>query len=184
MIPTIVIAAVILLIILWWVGVFNKLIGLRNRIDTQWANVDVELKKRYDLVPNLVETVKGYAAHEKETLEKVIQARQQAVDVSGVKEQGMAEGMLTQALRSIFALAEAYPDLKANQNFLQLQNELSEIEQTIAMARTAYNESVLPYNNTVQMFPSNIIAGMHGFELRELFEVLDPEAREAPQVRF
>jgi LemA protein len=175
---------VIILLIFWFIGVYNRLVGLRNRVDTQWAQIDVELKRRYDLVPNLVETVKGYAAHERETLQKVIEARQQAINAKTVEEQGAAENMLTSALRSIFALAEAYPDLKANQNFLQLQDELSALETVIATARAAFNESVLPYNNVVQMFPSNIVAGMSGFSLREYFEVADPEVREAPKVEF
>ena len=175
---------VIIVLIIWFVGVYNRLVGLRNRVDTQWANIDVELKRRYDLIPNLVETVKGYAAHERETLQRVVEARQIAIDAKSLEEQGQAEGMITSALRSIFALAEAYPDLKANQNFLQLQGQLSEIENVIANARTLYNEAVLQYNNVVQMFPSNIVAGMSGFGLREFFEVVDVEAREAPKVEF
>lgn len=184
LIGSIVIIVIFVLLILWFVGVYNRLVGLRNRIDTQWAQIDVELKRRYDLVPNLVETVKGYAAHERETLQKVIQARQTAIDAKTVEEQGAAENMLTGALRSIFALAEAYPDLKANQNFLQLQDQLSALETVIATARAAFNESVLPYNNVVQMFPSNIVAGMSGFGLREFFEVQDPKVREVPKVQF
>ncbi len=175
---------IIIALIIWFVGVYNRLVGLRNRIDTQWAQIDVELKRRYDLVPNLVETVKGYAAHERETLQNVIKARQGAIDAKSVEEQGAAENMLTSALRSIFALAEAYPDLKANTNFLQLQGELSELENVIAAARASFNESVLPYNNVVQMFPSNIVAGMSGFGLREFFEVTDPKVREVPKVEF
>lgn len=179
-----IIIVICIVFILWFVGVYNRLVGLRNRINTQWRQIDVELKRRYDLVPNLVETVKGYAAHEKETLQKVVEARQIAIDAKTIEEQGDAENMLTSALRSIFALAEAYPDLKANTNFLQLQGELSELENVIAAARAAYNEAVLPYNNTVQMFPSNIVAGMSGFGLREYFEVTDPKVREVPKVQF
>jgi LemA protein len=180
----IIIAVIVVVLIIWFVGVYNRLVGLRNRVDTQWAQIDVELKRRYDLVPNLVETVKGYAAHEKDTFEKVIKARQMAIDASTVEEQGAAENMLTSALRSVFALAEAYPELKANQNFLKLQTELSAIEDVIANARSEFNESVLNYNNVVQMFPSNIVAGMSGFSLREFFELEDPAAREAPKVKF
>lgn len=183
-ITAIVLVAGIAALIFWFVGVYNSLVGLRNRVDTQWAQIDVELKRRYDLVPNLVETVKGYAAHERETLQNVIEARQVAVDAKTVDQQGKAENMLTSALRSIFALAEAYPDLKANQNFLQLQGQLSEIENGIATARAVYNESVLNHNNVVQMFPSNIVAGISGFGLKELFEVTEPEVREAPKVQF
>lgn len=182
-VPIVVIVAIILLIF-WFVGVYNRLVGLRNRVDTQWAQIDVQLKRRYDLIPNLVETVKGYAAHERETLENVTKARQIAIDAKTVQEQGEAENFLTSTLRSIFALAEAYPDLKANENFLQLQGELTEIEGVIASARASFNESVLGYNNVVQMFPSNIVAGMSGFGLREFFEVTDPEVREAPKVKF
>jgi len=175
---------VLVILIGWFVSVYNVLVQLRNGADTQWAQIDVELKRRYDLIPNLVETVKGYAAHEKETLDAVIKARQGAVDAGTIDEQGAAENMLTGALKSIFALAEAYPDLKANQNFLQLQGELSEIENVIAGARAAYNEAVLQHNNMVQMFPSSIVAGMSGFNLKELFEVFDPEVRETPKVQF
>ena len=180
----IIVLVVLVIIIAWFIGIYNQLVQLRNRVDTQWAQIDVELKRRYDLIPNLVETVKGYAAHEKETLDRVIKARQIAVDAKNVPDQGAAENMLTGALRSIFALAEAYPDLKANQNFLQLQGELSEIENIVATARSAYNEAVLQHNNMVQMFPSSIVAGMSGFGLKELFEVTDPEVREAPKVKF
>ncbi|MCK4720944.1 LemA family protein [bacterium] len=184
MVTAIIFIIIIIALIIWFVGIYNRLVGLRNRIDTQWAQIDVELKRRYDLVPNLVETVKGYAAHERETLQNVIKARQGAIDAKSVEEQGAAENMLTSALRSIFALAEAYPDLKANTNFLQLQGELSELENVIAAARASFNESVLPYNNVVQMFPSNIVAGMSGFGLREFFEVTDPKVREVPKVEF
>ena len=184
LIVVIVIIVVLAMLVFWFVGVYNRLVGLRNRVDTQWAQVDVQLKRRYDLIPNLVETVKGYAAHERQTFENVTKARQMAIDAKTVEEQGAAENMLTSALRSIFALAEAYPDLKANQNFLQLQGQLTEIEGVIASARAGYNESVLGYNNVVQMFPSNIVAGMSGFGLREFFEVAEPEVREAPKVKF
>jgi len=180
----IIVLVVLVIIIAWFIGIYNQLVQLRNRVDTQWAQIDVELKRRYDLIPNLVETVKGYAAHEKETLDRVIKARQIAVDAKTVQDQGTAENMLTGALRSIFALAEAYPNLKANENFLQLQGELSEIENIVATARSAYNEAVLQHNNMVQMFPSSIVAGMSGFGLKELFEVTDPEVREAPKVKF
>lgn len=180
----IIVLAGIAVIIFWFVGVYNRLVGLRNRTDTQWAQIDVQLKRRYDLIPNLVETVKGYAAHEKETLERVIQARNAAQGAKTVDEQGTAETFLTSALRQVFALSEAYPDLKANQNFLQLQTELSEIEDVIASVRSTYNEAVLQYNNVVQMFPSNVVAGMSGFGLKEFFEVTDPAVREAPKVKF
>jgi len=184
LVAIIIFIGVIVVLIFWFVGIYNRLVGLRNRVDTQWAQIDVQLKKRYDLVPNLVETVKGYASHERETLERVIQARNAAQGAKTVDEQGTAENFLTSALRQVFALSEAYPDLKANQNFLQLQGELSEIEDMIASARAAYNESVLQHNNVVQMFPSNVVAGMSGFGLKEFFEVTDPAVREAPKVKF
>jgi LemA protein len=184
MISAIIIIAFLAVIIFWFVGVYNRLVGLRNRVDTQWAQIDVQLKRRYDLIPNLVETVKGYAAHEKTTLDAVIKARQGAIDAKSVPDQGAAEGLLSGALRQLFALAEAYPNLKANENFLQLQAQLAELETVVAGAREAYNESVLGYNNAVQMFPGNIVAGMSGFSLRDLFEVTDPKVREVPKVQF
>jgi LemA protein len=175
---------IVIILVFWFVGIYNRLVGFRNRVDTQWADIDVQLKRRYDLIPNLVETVKGYAAHERTTLENVVKARQVAIDAKTVEEQGAAENMIASALRSIFALAEAYPNLKANENFLQLQGQLSELETSIAQSRETYNESVLQYNNVVQMVPSNMVAGMSGFGLRELFEVMSPEMREVPKVQF
>jgi len=180
----IVVVVFVAILVFWFIGAYNRLVGLRNRVDTEWAQVDVQLKRRYDLIPNLVETVKGYAAHERGTFEQVVKARQMGMDAKTVPEQGQAENMISQALRSIFALAEAYPELKANQNFLQLQGQLAELESVIAGARESYNESVLAYNNTVQMFPSNIVAGMSGFGLRDLFEVTDAAVREVPKVQF
>jgi LemA protein len=184
LIAIVVLLVIVAIVIFWFVGIYNSLVGLRNRVDTQWAQIDVQLKRRYDLIPNLVETVKGYAAHERTTLENVVKARQIAVDAKTVPEQGQAENMITSALRSIFALAEAYPNLKANENFLQLQGQLSELETVISNARETYNEAVLGYNNTVQMFPSSLVAGMSGFGLRDLFEVTDPQVREVPKVQF
>jgi LemA protein len=184
LIGAIVAIVIVAILVFWFVGIYNRLVGLRNRVDTQWAQIDVQLKRRYDLIPNLVETVKGYAAHERNTLENVVKARQVAIDAKTVAEQGQAENMLTGALRSLFALAEAYPNLKANENFLQLQGQLAELETVIAAARAEYNESVLTYNNTVQMFPSSLVAGMSGFGMRDLFEVTDPQVREVPKVQF
>jgi LemA protein len=165
------------------VGIYNRLVTLRSRVDNAWSQIDVQLRRRYDLIPNLVETVKGYAAHEKETLEKVIQARQVAMDAKSVGEQGEAENMLTSTLRSLFAVAEAYPDLKANQNFLMLQEELSGTESKIAYARQFYNDSVMTYNMTTQQFPSNLIAGSFGFAAREYFEI-EEAAKEPVAVKF
>jgi LemA protein len=156
---------------------------LRNRVDNAWAQIDVQLKRRYDLIPNLVETVKGYASHEKETLERVIQARNMAMAATGVEQQGQAENMLTGALKSLFAVAEAYPDLKANQNFMQLQEELTNTEGKIAYARQFYNDSVMSFNTAIQSFPTNVLAGMFGFGEREYFEI-EPAAAEAPSVQF
>jgi len=166
------------------IGIYNGLITLRNRSDNAWAQVDVQLKRRYDLIPNLVETVKGYAAHEKETFQKVTEARAQAINAGTVAEQGKAENMLTGALKSLFAVSESYPDLKANQNFLMLQEELAGTEGKIAYARQFYNDTVMKFNTKQQVFPSNIIASMFGFQEKEYFEIEEPEAREAVKVEF
>jgi LemA protein len=165
------------------VVLFNRLVRLRNRVDNAWAQIDVQLKRRYDLIPNLVETVKGYAAHESETLERVVQARNIAMAASGVQQQGEAENMLTGALKSLFAVAEAYPDLKANQNFMQLQDELTNTESKIAYARQFYNDTVMSFNTAIQSFPANLFAGIFGFGKRDYFEA-EPEAAAAPQVQF
>lgn len=160
----------IALLIIWAVVVYNQLVSLRNRTEAGWSQIDVQLKRRYDLVPNLVETVKGYASHERDTLEAVVTARHQAVDARGVRERAEAENALTQTLRQLFAVAEAYPDLEANENFLALQSELSGTESQIALARQDYNESVLAYENRRETFPSNLIAGGFGFEGKTYFE--------------
>jgi LemA protein len=165
------------------IGIYNRLVVLRNRVKNAWSQIDVQLKRRYDLIPNLVETVKGYAAHEKETLERVIQARSAAMSAQGVKEQGEAENMLTGTLKSLFALAENYPDLKANQNFLMLQEELSGTEGKIAYARQFYNDSVMTYNTAIQQFPNNMIAGSFGFNESVYFEI-EGAAKEPVQVKF
>ena len=186
MVPALVILGIIVVLVLIVVGIYNALVRLRNQVMNSWAQIDVQLKRRYDLIPNLVETVKGYAGHERETLENVIKARQQAINVTAgsVAEQAKAENMLTQTLRSIFALSESYPDLKANQNFLALQEELSSTENKIGFARQNYNDQVLGFNNKTEMFPSNIIAGMFNFKKAEFFELEDEAAREAPKVEF
>jgi LemA protein len=184
LVAIIIVILLLIIVVLWFIGAYNKLVGLRNRVDNQWAQIDVQLRRRYDLIPNLVETVKGYAAHERQTLEAVVSARQMGIDAKTVAEQGQAENMLTGALRQIFALSEAYPTLKANENFIQLQGQLTELEGAIATTRQSYNDSVLNYNNAVQMFPSNIVAGMSGFGLRDLFEITAPEMREPPRVQF
>ena len=174
---------VVLLIVLWLVTAYNGLVGLRNRVDNAWAQVEVQLKRRYDLIPNLVETVKGYAAHEQQTFERVIAARNAAQAAQGPAEQAQAENLLTGALRQLFALAEAYPELRASENFASLQAELAETENKIAVSRQIYNDTVLSYNNKVQQVPTNFVASMFGFSAREFFEAGD-EAEEAPKVEF
>jgi len=172
-------------IVLWLIGGYNALVRLRNALRNAWSQIDVQLKRRHDLVPNLVETVKGYASHERETLEAVTQARQQAINVSdSVLDKAKAENMLSQTLRSLFAVSESYPDLKANQNFLALQEELTSTENKISFARQYYNDSAMKYNNQTEVFPSNLIAGMFNFERADFFEVDSDEERAVPQVSF
>jgi LemA protein len=181
----IVVLVLVVVAVVVMVGMYNGLVQTRNQVSNAWAQIDVQLKRRYDLIPNLVETVKGYAAHERETLEAVTRARQQAISTStGVAAQAQAENVLTSTLRSLFAVAEAYPDLKANQNFLALQEELSSTENKIGFARQFYNDAVLKLNNKVEMFPSNLIAGMFKFTKAEFFELQAAEQREAPKVSF
>ena len=168
----------------WLVGIYNRLVRLKVLCQDGWASIDVQLKRRYDLIPNLIETVKGYASHERETFEAVVQARQAGIDAGTVAEQAQAENMITGALRQLFALSEAYPDLKANENFGQLQEELSSTENKIAFARQHYNDNVRQYNTRVESFPDNIFAGMFGFQRRDFFELEEAEQREAPQVKF
>ena len=175
--------AVIVLLLLFLMSAYNRLVRLRNRIDAAWSQIDVQLKRRYDLIPNLVETVKGYAAHERETLEAVIAARQQAQQAQGVEQQAQAENMLTGALRQLFAVAEAYPQLKANENFLALQEELTGTESRIAFARQFYNEQVLAYDNATEQFPTNILAGAFGFKPKPYFEV-EEASRQPVRVDF
>jgi LemA protein len=162
---------------------YNSLISKRNRIENAWSQIDVQLKRRLDLIPNLVETVKGYAAHEKETLDAVVRARNAAMTAAGPHDTAAADNQVTGALRQLFALSEAYPDLKANQSFLQLQEELTATEGRVAYARQFYNDSVLAYNESIQKVPANLIAGRMGFRPREYFEA-DEAARTAPDVEF
>jgi LemA protein len=182
--PLIIIIVVVVLILLFFVAQYNGLVRLRNRIDNAWSQIDVQLKRRHDLIPNLIETVKGYAAHESGTFEKVVQARNAAMSAQGPEQTAQAENVLTGALKSIFALAEAYPDLKANQNFLALQEELTSTEDRISYARQFYNDSVLKYDNKIETFPSNTIAGMFNFKGREYFKTDDATDREVPKVEF
>lgn len=182
-------AVLVILGLILAVGVFlwatyNGLVRLRNQVKNAWAQIDVQLKRRYDLIPNLVETVKGYASHERETLEQVTKARQRGIDASDVQEQQEAENMITGALRQLFALSEAYPNLKANQNFLQLQEELASTENKIGFARQYYNDSVQQFNTRQQMFPANLVASTFGFQPAEFFEIEEAAAREVPKVDF
>ncbi len=181
---TLIIIAIIVVIAFIAVGIYNGLVKLRNTSEQAWADVDVQLQRRYDLIPNLVETVKGYASHEKETFEKVVEARNQAMGATTPGDKGQAENFLASALKSLFALAEAYPDLKANQNFLDLQDELSNIEEHIQLARRYYNAVVRDLNTKIETVPSNIIANMFNFEQKEYFELDSEEKREAPEVDF
>jgi LemA protein len=184
MAPLLLFLAIAAVIVFWAIGLYNSLVTLRNRCDNAWAQVDVQLKRRYDLIPNLVETVKGYAKHEREVFEKVTQARTAAIAATGIKDQGAAETMLTGALKSLFAVAEAYPELKANQNFLMLQEELAGTESKIAYARQFYNDMVMKFNMKQQVFPSNIIANMFHFKEKEYFEIGDEAAKGPVKVSF
>jgi len=166
------------------VVIYNRLVRLRVRTQDAWSGIDVQLKRRYDLIPNLVETVKGYAKHERETLDAVIKARQAGIDAKSVPQQAQAENMITGALRQLFALSEAYPDLKANDNFARLQEELSSTENKIAFSRQHYNDTVSQYNANLETFPNNIVGGSFGFLRRDFFEMEDASQREAPQVSF
>ena len=183
MIVIIILVVLVVLFGLYLVVLYNGLVALRNRIENAWAQIDVQLKRRYDLIPNLVETVKGYAAHERGTFEAVTQARANAINAQSPADQAQAENVLSGALKSLFAVAEAYPDLKANQNFLNLQEELTSSEDRVAYARQYYNDSVLSYNTQIQKFPTMFLAGMFNFEKREFFDAA-PEDTETPQVQF
>ncbi|MBI4187770.1 MAG: LemA family protein [Chloroflexi bacterium] len=182
----IIIGVIIVILIILYIATYNGLVGLRNQTKNAWAQIDVQLKRRHDLIPNLVETVKGYMQHERGTLEAVTNARNlaQSVASSGPAERAKAEGELSSALARLLVVVENYPNLKANQNFLALQEELTSTENKISFSRQFYNDSVLSYNNKTQMFPSNIIASMSGFKQGEFFEVKAPEEREAPKFSF
>lgn len=177
------IGVVVVLLAVFMIGTYNGLVQLRQRVQNSWSQVDIQLKRRYDLIPNLVNAVKGYAQHEKATLENVTQARNMAIAAGNVKEQAQAENMLSGALKSLFAVAEAYPDLKANTNFLQLQTELSDTESKIAFSRQFYNDTVQKFNTKIEIFPNNLFAGMLGFFMVDYF-TLETEARQAVKVEF
>lgn len=179
----IILIVIVVIILILIAKFYNDLVNGRNRVKNAWSQIDVQLKRRNDLIPNIVETVKGYASHEKETLSKVVEARSNIQNATTVEEVAEADNMLTGALKSLFAVAEAYPDLKANQNFLDLQNELSETEDKIAYSRQFYNDTVLKYNNLCEQFPSNIIASIFHFEPSQFFEA-QTEERATPHVQF
>ena len=176
--------AVIAVIVFYVIGLYNSLVKLRNQVKNAWAQIDVQLKRRHDLIPNLVETAKGYMKHERETFEKITQARSHAMEASSVGEKAKAESALSGAMSGFNIVVENYPDLKANQNFLALQEELTSTENKISFARQAYNDAVLFINNKIEMFPSNIIAGMFNFIKEEFFEIEEPSEREVPNVKF
>jgi LemA protein len=183
LIVTIVVIVVVVLLLLWIVGMYNGLVRKRNNAENAWAQVDVQLKRRHDLIPNLVETVKGYAAHERGTFDEVTQARTAAQQAQGPQAQAAAENVLTQALGRLFAVAENYPQLRATENFQQLQAQLSDTEQKIAIARQVYNDTVLTYDNALETVPTSIIAGLFNFRPREYFQADDTD-RAMPQVSF
>jgi len=183
MVVELVIGAIVVIGALWFVLSYNGFVQLKNRIDNSWSQIDVQLKRRFDLVPNLVETVKGYAKHEKETLNEVTAARAAITKASGAKDKMAAENMLTGALKSLFAVSESYPDLKANQNFLMLQEELAGIESKIAYARQFYNDTVLSFNTKIETLPDSIIAGLFGFSKRDYFQI-EEAARSNVKVSF
>ncbi|MEK7540874.1 MAG: LemA family protein [Patescibacteria group bacterium] len=180
---TIIVLAVIAAVVLWLIATYNSLVKFRLRTKEAWADIDVQLKRRYDLIPNLVETVKGYATHERELFEKVTKARASAMSAQGIKEKAGAENMLSDTLKSLFAVAENYPDLKASVNFLELQRELSDTENKIQAARRFYNTNVRDLNIKIESFPTNTIAGMFGFKQMEMFEAVGAE-KEAVSVKF
>ena len=181
---TLISIAVVVLLALLVIVFYNRLVRLRNRTENAWAQVDVQLRRRYDLIPNLVETVKGYASHERETFEEVTRARTAAQQATTVEEQAAAENVLTAAIGRLFAVAEAYPELRATENFQQLQAELADTENKIRVARQVYNDAVLSYENAREQVPTNIVASLFGFGERPYFEVDEPAVREAPQVSF
>lgn len=175
---------VAVLVLMYFVGVYNTLVKKRTMVEEGWSGIDVQLKKRHNLIPNLIETVKGYAGHEQDTLQQVISARNEALKADGIKAQTAAENQLNSALANVFALSEAYPDLKANTNFLQLQDQLSSIESDVEKSRRYYNATARENNIMVESFPSNIIANMQGFELAEYFEIEEAGERALPKVKF
>ncbi len=179
----IIVAAVVILLAFYVIGTYNNLVNARNKVNDQFAQIDVQLKRRSDMIPNLVETVKGYAKHEEKTLTEVIEARNKMATASGINEELEASNQVTSALNKLFALSESYPDLKANSNFMSLQNDLKETEDKLSYARSFYNDTVLNYNNLREQFPSNIVAGIFKFEMIDFFKT-DEKSKETPQVKF
>ena len=179
-----VIFGIVIIIVLIAIGIYNSIVSLRNQVDNSWHQIDVQLRKRYDLIPNLVETVKGYAKHERETLEKVISAGQMGIDAKTIKDQAKAENMITDTLKSLFALSENYPNLKADQHFSRLMEQLNGIESNIAYSRQFYNDMVMKLNTRIQTFPGNIFARMFNFTTRDYFEIEEAAAREPVKVQF
>jgi LemA protein len=179
-----IIIAVLVILALWLIYIFNSLIRQKNRVNEAWSDIDVQLKRRYDLIPNLIETVKGYATHERELFQKVTEARTKAISAQTVKDQGQAENMLSGALKSLFAVAENYPNLKANENFLELQRELTDTEDKIQASRRFYNGNVRDFNIKIEVFPNNLVSKMLGFSQRELFDIGEEAERETPKVEF
>lgn len=179
-----IIIAIAAILIIWLIATYNSLVTRRNRVQESWSDIDVQLKRRYDLIPNLVEAVKGYMTHERKTLENVTKARTAAMGAKTMEEHAKAENMLTETLKSLFAVAENYPDLKASQNFLQLQDEISDTENKIQAARRFYNTNVRDFNTKIQTFPTNLMAGTFKFKARDFFELGDVKEREAVKVKF
>lgn len=180
-----ILGGLLLIVAVFLIATYNKLVQLRQRVQNAWSQVDVQLKRRYDLIPNLVNTVKGYAQHEKDTLERVTQARNMAMEAGNITDQAKAENMLSGALKSLFAVAEAYPDLKANTNFMQLQTEISDTESKISFARQFFNDTVQIFNTKIEVFPNNLVAGMMGFQMVDYFTLQgEVEARQNVKVNF
>lgn len=179
-----VLLGIVVVVVVWFVGMYNGLVSLRNQVKNAWAQIDVQLKRRYDLIPNLVETAKGYVKHERETLEEIVRLRNVAAQAQGAAAAGKAEGELSSAMSKFLMVVENYPDLKANQNFLALQEELASTENKVGFARQAYNDAVMTYNTRTETLPSNIVANMFGFAKSEFFEVQAPAEREAVKVQF
>ncbi len=179
-----IVLGIIVILVLFIIGAYNSLVRLRNQVKNAWAQIDVQLKRRHDLIPNLIETVKGYMTHERETLTKITEARSNAMSANTISEKAQAEGVLSGLMGKLQVAIEAYPDLKANQNFLALQEELTSTENKLSYARQSYNDQVLTYNNKTQVFPSNVVAGMFGFKQGDFFEITDVAEKAVPQVKF